>query len=299
MKNLIRKLIGYAGYDFVKIPRRPFFKKEKTVKVGKFFITMPAINPLIYTYETQQDFASEIGRITASIVKKYPGMQVVDVGANVGDTIAIIKGVGNIPIISIEGDRFSFSYLEKNSRQFQDVYLVNQFLGEKTEKLSVSFSKAGWNTTIVPGGASGTVIELKTLDEVITGGFPSFNNIKLLKIDTEGFDTIILRGAFNVLRRSKPILYLEYNRDNMRAIQEEGLSTILGLQELGYHKILFFDDRGRYILSTDLSNRTLIEQLHNYADGRQGLIYYYNLCIIPAGDEDIEQEIVRGESSRI
>ena len=291
MRKLIRKLAGYFGYDFVKVPATPLLKKDKQLQVGKFNLVVPSINPLIYTYSTQKDFASEIARIASCIRKKYPAMQVVDVGANIGDTMAILKGVDDIPVISIEGDAFSFSYLEKNSRQFKNVHLVNQYLGEKAGELQVNLDKAGWNTTLVPDSRATNKVDLKTLDEVLASQFPGFTNIKLLKIDTEGFDTIILRGADNLLRTARPLIYLEYNRDNMQAIKEDGLSTILQLRQKGYNRILFFDDRGRYILTTDLANTELISQLHRYADGKNGLIYYYNLCIVPQGDEDIAAEI--------
>jgi hypothetical protein len=86
--------------------------------------------------------------------------------------------------------------------------------------------------------------------------------------------------------------------DNMKAINENGLNTILGLADLGYENALFFDDRGRYILTTTLNNKELIESLTNYADGKNGLIYYYNLCLFHAEDSDLASKIAEKEISQ-
>ena len=121
-------------------------------------------------------------------------------------------------------------------------------------------------------------------------------NLKLLKVDTEGFDTIILRGSKEYVQTVKPVIYLEFNWDNMNAIGENGLLTIFELWKAGYRKILFFDDRGKYILTADLDNKELIQSLSNYADGKTGLIYYYNLCLVHGEDEDIASKIALAES---
>src|ERR1700743_1541123 len=112
MKKFIRKVLGYFGYDFIKVMPTPL-KKDMIVQVGKFELTFPSFNPLIRTYNSQPEFASEIGRLTSSVLGKYPELIFLDVGANAGDTVARVKTVANIPVVSIEGDDISFTYLSK------------------------------------------------------------------------------------------------------------------------------------------------------------------------------------------
>jgi FkbM family methyltransferase len=297
MKKAIRKLLNYIGYDIVKVVPTPL-KKEVVIQVGKFQITLPATNPLIITYTEQKEFASEISRLVSYVYEKYSNLTFLDVGANTGDTVAIVKSAKDIPVISVEGDEFSFSYLKRNVSQFKNVTIFNSFLGEKKDVITADLQKKGWNTTIVPGSGSGNKIEINTLDSLLATNFQpaEIGTIKLFKIDTEGFDTKIIRGALDYIRTTKPVIYFEYNRDNMQAINEDGISTIWQLEKLGYKKILFYDDRGRFMLGTDISDKDIILHMHNYADGKNGLIYYYNICLFHEDDTDTALKTIDAEN---
>jgi FkbM family methyltransferase len=298
MKKAIRKVLNYLGYDIVKVVPTPFLKKEVQVKVGNFELTLPTSNPLIITYTEQKDFATEISRLVNYVYDKYADLTFLDVGANTGDTVAVVKSAKDVPVISIEGDEFSYSYLKRNTAQFSNVTIFNNFLGEKKGAIEADLQKKGWNTTIVPGKGNGNKIDMITLDDLLTTNFPNnvVSQIKLLKIDTEGFDTIIIRGALNYIQAIKPVIYFEYNRDNMQAINEDGLATIRSLESLGYKTILFFDDRGRFILSTDMADKETIQHLNDYADGKNGLIYYYNICLFHKEDTDIAVKTIAAEN---
>src|ERR1700749_5356160 len=98
MKKFIRNILGYFGYDFIKVMPTPL-KKETVVNVGRFSLVFPSYNPLIRTYKTQPGFATEISRLTAAMLKKYPNLVFLDVGANAGDTVARVKAVADIPVV--------------------------------------------------------------------------------------------------------------------------------------------------------------------------------------------------------
>lgn len=293
MRKFIRNIIAYFGYDFIKIPRKLLFAKDYLVTLGNYPLLIPSKNPLAYTYRTQADFSTEITSIAQAVFEKYPNASFIDAGANVGDTLIRLKSVNkNIGIICIEGDAFSFSYLQKNSSQFEKVHLFNCFLGEKEQSLTVVMDKAGWNNTIIPSTTGDRQLQLVTLDNLLSKEISAETDIKFIKIDTEGFDTIILRGATQLLTKHKPVIYFEYNRDNMSKINEDGLTTLLSMANYGYTTALFFDDRGRYMLNTPLTDVALITQLHNYADGKNALIYYYNICLVHGNDKDVADKII-------
>jgi FkbM family methyltransferase len=298
MKKAIRKVLNYVGYDIVKVFPTPVFKKETVVKAGNFELIMPTTNPLIITYNEQTDFATEISRLVNYVYDKYANLTVLDVGANTGDTVAVVKSAKDVPVISIEGDEFSFSYLKRNVAQFKNVTIFNNFLGEKKGAIDADLQKKGWNTTIVPGKGNGNKIDMITLDDLLTSNFSAqdIQQIKFLKIDTEGFDTIIIRGALDYIKTTKPVIYFEYNNDNMRAINEDGLATIWQLESLGYKTVLFYDDRGRFILATDIADKKIIRHMNDYADGKNGLIYYYNICLFHEQDADIAAKTIDAEN---
>lgn len=294
---MIRGFLNTIGYDIIKVNVHSESKAKivRKVKVGNYFVDMPGNNPQISTYKYEPEVNTQLARLTVCIFDKYKDLTVLDIGANVGDTIAVIKSAVDIPIIGVEGDAISYGFLEKNTAQFQQVTIIKEFLGEKSQTLQVALEKGGWNTTLVPSETSGNQLTLKTLDEVLAEHRLSNLTLKLLKVDTEGFDTIILRGAFALIQRHKPVLYFEYNKSNMDAIKEDGLSTLLSLEKYGYRKVLFFDNRGRYMLTAPITNQTLIKELHYYADESNSEIVYYDLCLFHEEDEDLATIFLQGE----
>ncbi len=299
MRKIIRKFLNTAGYDIIKVNVHSDSKaaKVKKVKVGSFYVDMPGNNPQISNYKYEPEVNSQLGRLSLCIAAKYPDLTVIDIGANVGDTIAVIKTAIDLPVIGIEGDNVSHSFLQRNTAQFNNITLVKEFLGEKQDTVPVSLEKKGWNTTLVPAAASAHVITLKTLDAVLSENRLLDRCLKLLKIDCEGFDTIILRGATGLLQQQKPVLYFEYNKTNMDAIKEDGLSTLLSLEQYGYEHVIFFDNKGRHILSTPVNQHELIRQLHHYADENDSAIAYYDVCLFHREDTDIAGAFMQGEAN--
>ena len=125
MRKLIRNILQRFGYDIIKTNDWYESKRNKERNVivwGREFV-MPGNNTLLKTYREISDFNAHLNRIVQCVVKQYPTMTAVDIGANVGDTIAIIKSAKDIPIVGIEGDEITFNYLKRNVRQFSNIIL--------------------------------------------------------------------------------------------------------------------------------------------------------------------------------
>lgn len=298
MRKLIRQILNKIGYDIVKVNVHSADKvnRIKQVLVGGYTLEMPGNNPQISTYKYDPGANSQLGRLSACIATKYPRLSVLDVGANVGDTVAIIKAAADLPVIAVEGDDLAYGFLERNTRQFNDITLIKTFLGEKREVMKLAMEKSGWNTTLVPSEEKGQAIDLKTLDEVLTEQGLQDRTLKLLKVDTEGFDTIILRGAYGLIEQQKPVLYFEYNRSNMDAIGENGLNTLLSLSQYGYRSVIFFDNKGRYLLTAPIDQTGLIGELHRYAKENDSCIAYYDICLFHESDSDLARTFVEQET---
>ncbi|MES2005960.1 MAG: FkbM family methyltransferase [Bacteroidota bacterium] len=295
MKELLRKLFNKAGYDIIKTPLHSDSKAGTSVKVqvGNFPIYLPGNNPHISTYTFRPDANNLLGILAAQVAPKYPDMHLIDIGANVGDTAAVVKTNVDIPVIAIEGDPISFQYLERNTQQFRGMTLIKEFLGEEKQTIHVNLEKTGWNTTLIPTKNTGQEISLKTLDEVLVEYKVMDVTIKVLKIDCEGFDTIILRGSGDLLLKHKPVLFFEYNRVNMDAIKEDGLSTLFALERFGYKSVIFFDNYGRYMLTTPISQHELIRELHYYSEDSISQIGYFDVCLFHENDADIAKKFTQ------
>lgn len=297
MRKLIRDFLNRYGYDIVKtgIPYIPKIKGEGSVMVGKYSVVMPGNNIQLANYKIYPNLNSQLGRLASAVYKKYPGMCVIDVGANVGDTIAVLKSAVDVPVIGIEGDESSFIFLERNTTRFSNVSIIKTFLGETSQSKKVNMEKTGWNNTIIPDEKGSEQISFKSLDDVIETGVFMNADIKLLKVDVEGFDTIVLRGATAIIEKNKPVLFFEYNRENMIAIKEDGLSTVLSFGKYGYKKIAFFDHKGTLVLATDIQQEEVIRYLHEYISSPKNLMGYYDICIFHEADTAVAEDFLQQE----
>lgn len=267
-------------------------------RIGRYSIEVPTLSPVAWHYAHHPDLVGQLGRLTSLLKKKYPGLAAMDIGANVGDTACIIKSAEDIPLLCIEGEASTFVFLQKNIAQFSNTTAHQFFLGEKSETASVNFENAGWNLTLKPGiSTDAHSIKLISLDDFMATQ-PNGPAFKLLKIDTEGFDCSIIRGATNFIQKAAPAITFEYNRGNMDEIGEPGLPTLFKLEELGYSRIVFHDQNGRFLLATSLADHALIKDLHDYADCVHGRTGYLDITVFHALDADVADAFVELERSR-
>lgn len=153
------------------------------------------------THHTQQD-ATIIDQLLES------GDTFVDVGANIG-VLSCIAATSVGPtgsIYSIEPHPETFRYLQKNLglNKITWVYSVNSALGTKND--TVYFTDYGSNRhSINSVSKQKTNLEVQTvrLDNIL----PSDQSIKLLKIDTEGYELPVLQGAEHVLSQINAIYF--------------------------------------------------------------------------------------------
>ena len=84
------------------------------------------------------------------------------------------------------------------------------------------------------------IIEKRNINTITLDKFIEDNNIdeiNLLKIDTEGADYLVLRGATKLLENKKsPIILCEYNRNTQRGY-EYRLDDLIDFMELRSYKI--------------------------------------------------------------
>jgi FkbM family methyltransferase len=256
-------------------------------KVGRYVIEVPGINPMSSYYESNPEFTGQLGLLTSLTRKKYPAMAAIDIGANVGDTACVIKTAEDVPVLCIEGDEKSFEFLQKNIAQLGNTTAHKLFLGEKTDTIFAEVACAGWNATVLPGSSgSAKPFKVVRLDDFIATQ-PGSENYQLLKIDTEGFDCAIIRGAQEFIRRVQPVIFFEYNLKGMKLIGERGIDTLFLLAEWGYSRVTFHDSNGRLILGCTLADREIISDLHHYADSEKSAFHYLDITAFHERDTDI------------
>ena len=295
----VNDLLSPFGFAINRVEKQRWkcFRTTQAVvstQFGRYSIQVPKESPYSVPYGHHPRPFGPLARLTSLVKKKFSFLAVVDIGANVGDTACIIKTAEEVPILCIECDEYIFDFLQKNIAQLQNVTARKLFLGETTREIRASYEKNGWNLTLKPDETSTRVVNLTSFDDFIVSE-PGWQTSKLVKIDAEGFDCSIIRGATNFIRDVHPVIHFEYNRENMDAIGEPGIDTLLLLSGLGYSHVTFHDPWGRFFCSTTLSEQNFIKDLHDYADSVHGRIPYYDITAFHESDSDLAAEFLEIE----
>lgn len=264
----------------------------KTVRVGDYVLLATKDHQIEEILTRHKYYSQNLPRIARYIQEKYVNFEIIDIGANIGDTIALLRSFGiNQQIYAIEGADNYFQILNKNLKSFQNVEPIKALLGEKTclEKLSVE----AVNGTAKLTATHETEVAVIKLDDLLRRYKTS--NLKLLKIDTDGFDLKIMRGGFQTISTNKPIIFFEYDALYLDAQGEDGKQIFSQLAELGYHRILYYDNYGKFLISLTVSDWNLISQLYSYMKKGEGAFYYYDICIFHKEDDALAQQTIQKE----
>lgn len=136
----------------------------------------------------------------------------VDVGANIGNhTIYFSKFCKSDNVISIEMDNQIFDVLNQNvtNNKLDNVTTINMGVGEKHKTVttsSIDKSNVGMTKILSEGGD----VVVNTLDSILM----EVNNINLIKIDVEGYESKVLMGAKNTILKHSPVIIAELRNED-------------------------------------------------------------------------------------
>jgi hypothetical protein len=267
--------LKYHGAHLIRQLVLRFHDPAIRYEIGQFELRLPLSSNLPFIVHKHPYYATNIARIAGRVRKKYQQLTLIDVGAFVGDSVAFLRRKSQFPVLCIEGNQRFFCQLEKNMSRFADVDCVNAYLNIRDPRgKSPERNLPGKNVSLVD----------------ILRQYPRYSQSKMLKVDTDGYDGLILRGASEYLSRVKPILFFEYDPDLLGRHGEDGDSLWAMLRLSGYKMALFYENIGTYILSADLENTRLLEELHQWLSGYGGH-RYFDVCLFPGCDLDLGESI--------
>ena len=155
---------------------------------------------------------------------------VVDVGAHVGNHTLWFAGVCGAPVVAFEPNPKSYTQLLENIRtNGLDVHAHPFAVGAR--------ETFGTLEELRPGnsGMTRVVLDPSGYIPVVTLDQYALEDVAVLKIDAEDSELDVLRGAVQLLRREKPLLYFEARHEKQRFAIEAFLDEItVGGWPLGY-----------------------------------------------------------------
>jgi FkbM family methyltransferase len=254
-------------------------------KIAGFNLLLPFSHQLPFILKTYPLYSSNLARLAKYVKQKYEHLKFIDIGANIGDSIALLRKEAEFPILCIEGDEQFLSVLEKNATLFSEVYIIKAYLGECSNSIRGTTIKQGGTAHLSDNKVGNNIIEVKKLSDVLKD-YPSFWQSKMIKVDTDGFDCKILRGAADFLKSAKPIIFFEYDPFFLSQQGDDGTSIFNDLSSYGYKNLLIYDNFGDLMFSTNINNSRLLEELHLYFSGRLGH-RYCDICVFHTEDSDL------------
>ena len=296
IKNTVKKLFGKLGLQVSRTSKTSYNHNEIiTSRIGDYNMLLNKRHALPNVLKKFPYYSTNLPRLASKVKEKYTDLLLIDVGANIGDTVALNRSKTHFPIVCIEGDDFYFSILKKNITQFKNVEAFHFFLGEKNNIITGRKEIDNGTLKIVTNNDNeNSTISIITLDNFLQMN-PKFKSAKILKTDTDGFDLRIIRGGLDYIQKTKPVLFFEYDRTMLEGIQENGIDTLNLLENMGYETAMFYDNFGRFLLSTELANKQLISQLHYYIKDNVSSFPYYDIALFHQQDKDIANKFIEDE----
>lgn len=162
---------------------------------------------------------------------------IVDIGANIGWTalrMASMTTGGWVQAFEPDPRNHTRCMTNVNRNKLPNLHVNQLALGSARGQGQMEVrtpSNLGGNR-VGPGGIGSTPVEIYPLDQLIER-FPD-PRIDLIKIDVEGYELQVLRGAMQTLQRCKPVLFVELDDNNLRDQGDSAQSLVKYLEELGY-----------------------------------------------------------------
>ncbi len=168
-------------------------------------------------------------------------LQVLDIGANVGDTALQVLAHVDARVLCVEGDPYWLTWLERNVGADPRV-VIEPSLVSVDDGAELSPVRQGGTTRFEATGAVGSA-HVRTPAE-IRDRHPEFAGVRLVKCDTDGFD-VPLVPAIARAWGTTPVLFFEYDHRLTRLAGHDPATLWPALADLGYVEAGVWDNHGR------------------------------------------------------
>ena len=236
-----------------------YIKKNYITKFNNDVYFTPDENQVSYINSgNAEPYSGEITIINDYINKTKRNNTYLDIGVNIGTHSIVYSKLFN-NIIAFEPDIYNYNQSKENLKinNIINVNLINKSLGSvhgfvKTAQHS-NHSRECIYTTLCNDESD---IEQITLDSL------NLNDIDFIKMDVEGHELDIIKGAVKTIQRNKPILEFEYNMLAKTLYNIEYSEIELYLNSIDYVFDKRFDDNYFYKPTDNNIYKSIFENIY-------------------------------------
>jgi FkbM family methyltransferase len=228
-------------------------------------------------------------RVSAHFHARQASIGCIDVGANIGDTVAAFR--------QSEADRFLA--IEANAR-FYDLLVQNWGRDPQVQTVAVLCSSESGEgkfeirekrgTAVIAQTEHGQHLQKQPLDAIVAA-HPAVGQVDILKIDTDGHDFEVIRGAAGVIAQHRPAVLFECDPADNPGYVADCTAAIALFRERGYRHFLLYDNLGHLLGQYSLEHPEAFYQLLFYQ--LTSPLCYFDILVMK--DEDLipfhQQEI--------
>jgi FkbM family methyltransferase len=275
--------------------------KGKPYQVGRHALLLPLDHGLDEYQKLYPRYDRALGDVARAVREKYPAASVIDIGANVGDSAALICANEDVPVLAIEGNEQFMPYLLENvARLGSHIDIYEGYVGPEGVLINAAnaLSRGGATSLVSARGGHGAATKFKSLAEILAIK-SKFADARLLKIDTDGYDFEIIITSSEYLAKNAPVIFFEYYIGFRIDDERCSLQAIGELMKIGYHQFIVWDNFGHFMLTT--SSHSTFEELNAFLRSNREsgtAVYYLDVCAFHDRDRDLFKSIRCAECSR-
>lgn len=195
------------------------------------------------------------------------GSLVIDVGANVGFfSVRFAQWVGdNGKVISIEPEDRNFQHLTsavKREGLVGRVRLLKAVAAAAPGTMLLEINRLHPADHKISRDGTGLAVTAVTLDELV--GDSDVPKPSLIKIDVQGAEMMVLKGANGILKNSKPALFIELQEEGLNRFDSSVTELLNHLSQFGY-QAYWLARAGAHAKASQADIRAKVEQ-NGYVD---------------------------------
>jgi len=171
-------------------------------------------------------------------------LTMVDVGANVGDSALQVLNATDGQVLCVEGDEYYLDFLHANA-DADDRIVIEESLIVTDGSESLSAVRSGGTTRFEDVGATTGVATISP--ERLRASYPQFDELRLIKSDTDGWDVTLIPALASAWRPATPVLFLEYDPRLSQIAGNDALAFWPAVEALGYDSVGVWDNGGRAV----------------------------------------------------
>jgi FkbM family methyltransferase len=220
-------------------------------------------------------------------------LTMIDLGANIGDSALAVLAEVDARVLCVDGDPYWLPFLAANTQHDQRIEVAPVLLRPDGEHTTLRVERRGGTSRFAPV-EGGDVLDGITVRELLQQ-WPGYEQARLVKSDTDGYDTRLIVEFARVLMSSKPVLFFEYDPAMTRGAGEARPDRVWGeLESLGYDFVIIWDNFGRRRRSAHISRLPSMSLLLDGPRGQRDHDYW-DVAVLHRNDATLHGAFVEAE----